>query len=454
MKKSILTLISIVVLSCSVFAQVKLGQKLKEVQQKQAAAKRLPNAKSTFSYDSIGKAWMPELNYVLTYSQGVLTQEIATNSFGVNFTKTSYIYNGKNIVEHLVEQFDAGNWVNFYRLVFDYNSNGELIREEVQEWLDNKWYVTYGIAREYDLSKTDTITIIDSMWNGNNYDAEQKIIEIYVPGTKDYSELTFFMKDIGSNDWLATFRQFYTYDSDARLINVTKQNWLGTEWINFMNLVDYHYDTVQNRIYSYTTQNWNMASQQWVDYAKDSFEYYDYKGLVNTSYYFTPSGLIPSTRSIYLNDSLMNQIVSKYETWDVQKNQWDAMMHNETVYTYDTDSVILSKVDLSLVGDNNIDSMFKEVYFYGLASGLNDTKTFDYVLYPNPAKDNLNIKLSNVSNTEKVELVLKSISGQTMIKRNFNSNNITLDVSSLSTGLYLLQINTESGSQTTKLSIK
>lgn len=454
MKKSLLTLFFILVLFGSGFAQVQFGQILKEIQQKQAAVNRLPNAKSTFTYDSIGKAWMPELNYSLTYTQGVLTQEIATNSFGVNVSRSSYLFDGKNIKEHLIELYVAGNWVNSYRSVFDYNANGDLLKEEVQNWNNNQWTVVYGIAREYDFSKTDTVIIIDSMFTGSYYEANQRIIEVFLPGTKDYLEVTFFMNDINTGNWLELFRESYSYDNNGRLAQLTRQNWLGNMWINFMNLVDYQYDTILNRINSYTTQNWNMTSQQWVNYAKDTFEYYDYKGLINTSFYFTPNGLIPSTRSTYFNDSLMNQLVSKYESWNVQNNQWEAMMHNESVYTYDIDSVMLSKVDLTLIGDNKIDSMFKEVYYYGLTSGFNETNTFDYVLYPNPAKDYLKIKLSNVSNNENVMLEIKDLSGQTIMKRDFSLNNIFLDVSSLSTGLYILQINTERVSQTTKLMIK
>ncbi len=454
MKKSLRLTILFLTLSTGLFAQVQLGQKLKVLQQKQAATKRQPHSMSTFNYDTTDKAWLPELNYALTYDQGVLVQETATNNIGVNVSRTTYTYSGKNLTENLVETYDAGNWVNSYRLLLTYNIDGDLIREELQDWYDNKWNTSYGMAREYNQSNTDTVEIIDSMWNGFAYEAVQKTIEIFVPGTKDFSELQLLMPEAGSTSWVNSYRELYTYNLNGKLQSLKKQNWDGANWINFMQLTNYNWDTLSNLVKSYVTQNWNDLTQQWSNYSIDTFEYFNYKGMMNTTYYFVPGGLRPSTRSTYLNDSLMNQKLSKYENWDDQTNTWEAMMHNESVYTYDRDSVILTKVDLALVKNNAIDSMVKTVYFYNVLSGVNNTKTFDYNVYPNPAKNNVNIKLSNVLSSEKVDVLIKNISGQTISKHSFNADNISLDISDLSSGLYLLQINTETGTQTAKLSVK
>lgn len=454
MKKSLRLTILLLTLTSGVFAQVKFGQKLKEVQQKQAATKRLPHSMSTFYYDSTDNAWIPELNYALTYNQSQLVQEIATNNLGVNVSRTTYVYDGKNLTENLVEIYDAGNWVNSYRLLLNYNLDGELIREELQDWYDNKWNTSYGIAREYDYSKTDTVSIIDSMWNGFAYEAVQKTLEVFVPNSKDYLELQLFMRDAGSTTWVESYRELYTYDVNSFLVNLKKQNWNGSSWVNFMQFVNYKYDSVNSRVNSVVTQSWIDATQQWSNYVIDTFEYFNHKGLINTSYYFIPGGLRPSMRSTYLNDSLMNQIVSKYEIWNDQKNTWEATMHNESVYTYDKDSVILTHIDLALSKDYELDSMYKKVYFYNVVSGINNTKTFDYTIYPNPAKDKVQVKLSNVLSTEKVQIIIKNISGQTIAKQEFNAGNIVLDISDLSNGIYLLQINTETGSQTAKLAVK
>ncbi len=454
MKKSLRITFLLLTLTTSVLAQIKLGQKLKEVQQKQAATKRLPHSMSTFNYDSTDKAWLPELNYALTYDQGVLVQEIATNNLGVNVSRTTYSYDGKNLTENLVETYNAGNWVNLYRLRLSYNLDGDLVKEELQDWFDNKWNTTYGIAREFDYSNIDTTIITDSMWNGFVYEAVQKYIEIFVPGTKNYSEMQLLMRNASSTDWVEMYRELYTYDVNKLLINLKKQNWNGSNWVNFMQYVNYRWDTLNNRVNAYTSQSWSNALQAWSNYVIDTFEYDNYKGIINTNYYFKPGGLIPSTRSTYLNDSLMNQKVAKYEMWNSQSNVWETTLHNESVYIYDTDSVILTKIDLTLVKNNEIDSILKTVYYYNVLSGVNNIKSFDYNIYPNPAKNNVNVNLSNVSSSERVELIVKNISGQTISKHMFNADNINLDISDLTTGLYLLQIKTQTGTQTAKLSVK
>lgn len=454
MKKSILTIVLVFVLSGALFAQHKFRQKLKEVQQKQLSIGRLAHAKSTFIYDSVDKVWSPELNYALSYNQGVLVQETATNNIGYNVGRTTYTYDGKNLTEQVVEVYGAGAWVNSYRLLLNYDQEGNLVKEEIQDWFDNTWNISFGLAREYDYTKNDTVTIVDSMWNGNEYEATQMIVEIYVPGTKNYLEMTMYTKDQGTNSWLELFRETYTYDLNTNLIELTKQSWIGNGWMNFMRFVDYHYDSLNHRVNKYTTQNWNNTSQQWNNYSIDTFEYYDYKGLVNTSYYITNLGLVPSTRSTFLNDSLMNQTVSKYESWNTQNNQWESMMHNESIYTYDIDSAMLSKTDLALVDNNRIDSTYKTVYYYGIASGQNDVRAVDVSIYPNPAKNYVKVKLFNVSKSEEIEVRLKNINGQTITSQFFKTDNIDLDVSNLSTGLYLLQVKSTTGVQTVKLSIK
>lgn len=454
MKKSLRITFLLLTLTTGVLAQVKIGQKLKEVQQKQAATKRLPHSMSTFNYDSTDNAWLPELNYALTYDQGVLVQEIATNNLGVNVSRTTYVYDGKNLIENLVETYNLGTWVNSYRLTLNYNLDGDLVKEELQDWFDNKWNTTYGIARDYDYTKTDTSVIIDSMWNGYIYEPVQKTLEIFVPGTKDYSEMQLQMRDASSTNWVEMYRELYTYDVNNILINLKKQNWNGSDWVNFMQLVDYRWDSLNNRVNSYVTQSWSDAMQQWSNYTIDTFEHDNYKGLINTTYYFMPGGLTPATRSTYLNDSLMNQKVTKYELWNMQNNAWEPSMHNESFYIYDTDSVILTKIDLALVKNYEIDSTVKTVYYYNVLSGVNNIKTFDYNLYPNPAKNNVNIKMSNGLSTERVEVMVKNISGQTISKHMFNAENINLDISDLTSGLYLLQIKTQTGTQTAKLSVK
>ncbi len=61
-------------------------------------------------------------------------------------------------------------------------------------------------------------------------------------------------------------------------------------------------------------------------------------------------------------------------------------------------------------------------------------------IYPNPAKDIINIKLNNYQNTS---ATLYDISGRLMFEKKLNSDISSIDVSNLNNGMYLLKINAE-----------
>lgn len=80
----------------------------------------------------------------------------------------------------------------------------------------------------------------------------------------------------------------------------------------------------------------------------------------------------------------------------------------------------------------------------------------EIVVYPNPAQDQLNIKLIN-NNAGNLNLTLFDISGKALITKTANSANAfdyQLDVSSLNSGLYLLRITSEKQTITRKINIE
>ena len=59
------------------------------------------------------------------------------------------------------------------------------------------------------------------------------------------------------------------------------------------------------------------------------------------------------------------------------------------------------------------------------------------MVYPNPAKNTLNVQLANnVSGT----LVLFDVNGKTMLSQTINGNSAQINMSSLTTGNYILRL--------------
>ena len=77
-------------------------------------------------------------------------------------------------------------------------------------------------------------------------------------------------------------------------------------------------------------------------------------------------------------------------------------------------------------------------------SGIDDltNDSFSVIIYPNPASDILNIDLRN-SNIEKGMIQLINTLGQVILNESFNSNNVKINTSIITTGSYFVKITSE-----------
>ncbi|KAF0200729.1 MAG: hypothetical protein FD170_3258 [Bacteroidetes bacterium] len=83
-------------------------------------------------------------------------------------------------------------------------------------------------------------------------------------------------------------------------------------------------------------------------------------------------------------------------------------------------------------------------------SATDKPETAKFSIYPNPATDVLNI--TGDSKMENIRLV--NLAGQTIYESNVNANEFRMETGSIPSGLYLLNITTEKGSVTRKVSIR
>ncbi|MCD4680462.1 MAG: T9SS type A sorting domain-containing protein [Bacteroidales bacterium] len=88
-------------------------------------------------------------------------------------------------------------------------------------------------------------------------------------------------------------------------------------------------------------------------------------------------------------------------------------------------------------------------YYAGV--GIDEiVKDFSYNVYPNPASDQITVKCThNIS-----EYTIINYVGQVVLHNVVNSDNFNVNVSSLSTGMYFIQLDTENGVVTEKISVE
>ncbi len=461
MKKQVLLFLAITFAGIATMAQpfkkpqsFKLGNSLKKLEQLKSSSKENPTAANEFTWDTDLNSWVPIYNYSYIYDQNELVESIAYNPFGVQEARTVYTYDGKNLVEQLVQFWVMGAWTNSYRLLLQYDSNSELVKEEMQDWINDEWQITYGLSRSVNILNADTTVIVDSMWGGTAYEAVQKTENIYNGPSKNLSEMILYMPNGSGNDWFEAYKEVYLYDSNNNISDLIKMNWNGMDWQNFMKQTEYSFDSLTYAVTGYITQNWDNTSNLWLDYSFDTLEYLEYKSFVNTSYYLFNQNRIPNTRALYFNDSLMNQIVARYDTWDQTIGDWVASIHNENAYIYTEDSLIKEKVDLALNQNYELDSMSKMVYFYNNTTGLSTEKELEFNIAPNPCADVLQVMIPGAGANETMSFEIRNISGQLLKSFKAQGPKHRLDLSELSTGMYVLKVNTSSASKSSKFIVE
>ncbi len=88
-------------------------------------------------------------------------------------------------------------------------------------------------------------------------------------------------------------------------------------------------------------------------------------------------------------------------------------------------------------------------YYAGVGIGEIE-KQFSYNVYPNPANNYITVKCThNISDYTIINYV-----GQIVLQENVDSDNFNIDVRSLTTGMYFIQLNTENGVVTEKISVE
>ena len=89
-----------------------------------------------------------------------------------------------------------------------------------------------------------------------------------------------------------------------------------------------------------------------------------------------------------------------------------------------------------------------DINIFGISTGVNNPFASDEAIsiYPNPAQDHLNVTL-NLSKNSEVEVVLKDVTGKTVMKKKNKllqgDTKLQLGTTDLSSGLYFIQIKSD-----------
>ena len=160
-------------------------------------------------------------------------------------------------------------------------------------------------------------------------------------------------------------------------------------------------------------------------------------------YYFKVTGAYSYIEGDYGLDFQISGTLVTIETFEVKNNT------DTKLFLYDNSLNILA------VDDNGGDNSFSKIE-YDLASNINEIELTDLInIFPNPAKDKLNIEFEY--NTKKIEgITLYNATGgviYTIKGKDISSDKMEIDISNFSSGVYTVEIITEDGEVTKKFTV-
>lgn len=84
------------------------------------------------------------------------------------------------------------------------------------------------------------------------------------------------------------------------------------------------------------------------------------------------------------------------------------------------------------------------IYYEGILTGIEQNSAPDIQLYPNPAKDNVNITISNPDNN--MNIFIFNLEGKQLLKQPVRDTNTMITISDFTPGVYLFRITNGAGS--------
>lgn len=310
--------------------------------------------------------------------------------------KTTYTYNSNNkVTERLYQQWnsDTNQFVNYYKETNTYNANNNLVQSTNQDWNGSQWINTYQISISYNGNNLNVATFLD--WNGTAWVNDEKSTVTYVGNNISQ----FLNEEWTGSQWNVTSRDLLTYNANNKIILSESEDWVNGIWIPEYQ-TSFVINAAGNRVQEIDTE---MG--------------YNYKN----DYTYDTSALLSSfahpfkdkTGIDYLVESFpyVNKILSSIESsFDDNTNQY--ILAGRTTYNY-----------LNALATKDIISQNRD----------------KITLYPNPTHSILNIQIDKT--IEEVSII--DISGRTTNVK-LAANN-TIDVNTLSSGIYFIMIKTTEG---------
>jgi hypothetical protein len=213
----------------------------------------LTNAQSNLRTGTLTQNWSPYLNVwvnvdLISYYYDS-NNNLILRLYGLITPDERHLLSydpNNNLIEELWQNVVSGNWRNTTLRTHSYDNQNNLDTSLIQNWNTqiSEWENAGLSVYSYDLYN-NLIEEITMQWNGSDWDNSQRFTYTY---DGNHNKSQYLVEHWQNGSWTNYLKVEYTYGTalnksnnvQANLIEETKQQWNGAEWIN-----------VQKQTYSY-----------------------------------------------------------------------------------------------------------------------------------------------------------------------------------------------------------
>lgn len=292
-------------------------------------------------WDSSSVNW--EQNIRTTYINDGMGNTIERTTESWDTTSSSWAFTSKALTtyfanekrqRHILQFYEQGNWVNFFKDTLIYDGNGHLTSMTRYRWdtLAGVWNLllrqsyTNNTNGDYTENLEEAWLSVSSSWSNT-----QKIVRTLNPDNS-VNTSTLYLWD--QNNWVEESRQSYTYDSNGFLTHLLIEYWnqAGNSWENLSQ--NNYYNFNDGRLDTQIVQVWNAGA--WMNRQKITINYEATTGLADIS--AEPMVKIypnPASDRIYLELNSSDQIL--VEVYDQMGKLIDSHRVNGAVHSLNVD---------------------------------------------------------------------------------------------------------------------
>jgi hypothetical protein len=404
--------------------------------------------------------------------QGVIRQELQQND--MQSGEFSVSRPGKS--QYFVPDKSTG-WSHAENRTYSYNAEGKLLKRISLDPVTNDTlsrvtyaYDNHGNIAEYlnEKKRNGSWMIGEGDRYNTSYNAQGKITEM------TYS--WYF-----NGDWALIWKDNFTYDGQGNLLEYKWYDWMEEKWALYQHVIRTYpnpeqpattVDTIyyvdnevefrskdtlivyddENRILSHLTLIHNDSA--WATSARTNYQYDANGGSVKTIETYTGDIWEPSYRYTSRYDDHKSFVEYKKEKY--VNGEWILVHQNQYEHSYSSSGDITETITRSW--NNNVKVLkdiskenFSDFQYFTVASASHKIAILEVKVYPNPTAFAISIQSETAESTE---LIINDLAGRTVFRQTLSASfgaPQQVDISTLPTGIYMLNMKNRKGAWTSKI---